>query len=188
MKRVMKPKKPDALFEPTLATDIKRTRVQSAVWDYDRAIVEAEKIWGVDRLPMLVDQEMRAKWWRNVEALNQAITANDDEKVRAIVPNLIKGIGKMIEMASLSGHGPIEYEAWETPMGDKILRITRAWPEYADRVDPRPGVVTYSIEAVARILQDRASVVNKVLEAFPGAQVKAVRSKLEEELNDEIPF
>jgi len=189
VQRVRKPGKPDMLLDSGMMQDIKRSRIQSLVWNYDRAIAEAEVVWGADRLPYLVGEDLRLKWWRNVEALNKAIFENDVEQVEIAVPRMIKGIAVLIEQATAAGQKPIEPDVWETTMGDKVLRVVRSWPEHAAPVDKRPNVVTYSLEEIARILQAREmSVVNSVKETWPGASVQRVKSPTDAELDDEIPF
>ena len=173
--RVQKPSKPDALLDSGMVQDIKRSRIQSILWNYDRAITEAEEIWGTDRLPYLVGEELRLKWWRNVEALNKAISENDVDTVEARVTGMIKGISRLIEEAKAAGQKPLEPQTWETPMGDKVLRIVKAWPAHSDQVDKRPNVLTYSIEEVARIINARENeLVNKIKEQWPGATDREV--------------
>lgn len=187
--RVIKPQKPDSLINSHMVQDIKRSRIQSLLWEYDRAIVEAEATWGTDRLPYIVGEDLRLKWWRNVDALNQAVTQNDVDAVAVAVPRMIKGIARLIEEAQAAGHKPLKPDVWETPMGDKILRIVRAYPEHSDQVDKRPGVVTYSLEEIARIADHHShALVNKIKETWPGATVQQVRTITQEMLDDEIPF
>jgi hypothetical protein len=183
-KRVERPQKADR-YSP--AAGIIASRIQAAVWDFDRDICEAEKTWGVDRLPYLVSDTTRERWWRAVAALNDAIEAQDDEKVRSMVDNLRRGIARLIEEATAAGQKPLEPETWETPLpGGRVLRIVRTWPEHAAPVDKRPGVVTWSIEEVARVL-DNLPALNAVKDTFPGAAVAAVRPS-KEDPNDELPF
>ena len=188
-KRVYKPQKPDNLFNPTLASDIKRARIQSAVWDYDRAITAAEAVWGVDRLPYLVDHELRLRWWRNVDALNEAITANDDQKVLKLVPNLITGIGRLIAEAEKAGERPISVEAWEVALNDgTVLRVVKtvSMGHVKNDADPRK-VITWTLDEVAKMVEAR-SIVNEVKKTFSGATVEAVRSPFAELIDDDIPF
>jgi len=188
-KRVVKPRKQDDLLDHGMTRDIKDARIQSALWDYDRAISDAEQTWGVDRLPYLVGDEIRKKWWRNVDTLNDAVRARDDETVQRLVPNMIKGIGVMIQKAIEIGEKPLEANILETPMKDgKILRVVKAWPEnsYRQRKNER-DVVTYSIEEVARMLEKNSLVVATKV-AFPGATITKVRTPSEELIDDEIPF
>jgi hypothetical protein len=99
MKGNVKAKKPDGFWEPGLAADIKRSKVQAAVWDFDRTVSQAEVAWGHDRLTYLVSADTRARWWRAVEALNVAIKENDPDKVEPLVQNLVRGVRRMVEEA-----------------------------------------------------------------------------------------
>jgi len=188
-RRVYKPQKPDHLINPRLASNIKQARIQSAVWDYDRAITAAEAVWGVDRLPYLVGQDLRLRWWRNVDALNTAIEANDDEKVLAVVPNLVGGIGRLIAEAEKAGERPISVDAWEVALNDgTVLRIVKTVPMAHVKTDADPRkVVTWSLDEIARMIEAN-SIVNDVKKTFPGATVAAVRSPLAELIDDDIPF
>jgi len=67
-----KPEKPDQWSIRSSGDWITHDIMQSVLWDYDHKIIEVEKVWGVDRLPYLVSDETRRKWWRAVDALNQA--------------------------------------------------------------------------------------------------------------------
>lgn len=186
--RVAKPKKPDRLFESTLASDIVRGRIQSMLWDYDRELASVEKHWGVDRLPYLVGHETRTRWWRAADALNAAVEANDADRVEALVANMRRGLVRLAEEAQANGQAPLSPDTIETPLPDgKVLRIVRTWPEHADRVEKDPHVVTWTVEEVARVVA-AYSPVNAVKDAFPGATVTEARSQLSKELNDDIPF
>lgn len=187
-RRVAKPVKPDAIWQPDLASDVIKARVQSAVWDYDAAINTIEKVWGVDRLPYLVSDATRQKWWRAVDALNAAIKGNDADKTRSLVDNLIRGLDKLVDEAKAAGHKPIDPEAWETPMADgSVLRIIRAYPENAARFDDGRNVRTFTIEEIARLVEGLPSI-TAVKKHFPDAVVKKVRTPNEEMVDDEIPF
>lgn len=184
------PKKPDRLFNPTLATDLVARKVEAAVWDFDREIKKAEADWGVDRLPYLVDAKRREAWWAGMEDLNQAIMANDPELVRQNVDNMTIGICMLIKAAEKAGEMPLVADQWETPLKDgRVLRIVRCWPENSCRFDDARGVVVWTLEEVARIIEDKF-VVNAVKEAWPGAVVTAVRNTSPHslDLDDEIPF
>ena len=52
----------------------------------------------------------------------------------------------------------------------------------------RPGLRLYTIREVQNALAAYGGMVAAVKDNFPGAQVVAVRSKLETDLNDHIPY
>jgi len=69
--------------EPPLA-------VQCALEEFDRHNWEAERIWGVDRLPSLVSIETRLCWWQGRAMLDTAIRDNNAIMVTALVENMVK--------------------------------------------------------------------------------------------------
>ena len=193
-KRATKPLKQDHLLEPAIVSNIKAQRVQSAAWDFDRAVTEAEAVWGVDRLPYLVSDQTRQKWWRAINAFNEAIGRNDPDETRRIADSLIRGLDSLGFEALTVGYGPIASDVLETPLpGGRVLRIVSSWPEYAAPPDPRGDlVVTWSLEEVARMVE-ASSMVNKVKTQWPGARItQAVAAAATEmnrkDMNDEIPF
>jgi len=193
-KRATKPLKQDRLLEPAIVSNIKAQRVQSAAWDFDRAVTEAEAVWGVDRLPYLVSDQTRQKWWRAINAFNEAIQRNDPDETRRIADSLIRGIDKLIDEAKAAGYDAIKGESLETPLpGGRVLCIVSSWPEYAAPPDPRGDlVVTWSLEEVARMVE-ASSMVNKVKTQWPGSRITqavavGAAESLTEELNDDIPF
>ena len=162
--------------------------MQSALWDYDRKIVEAEKVWGIDRLPYIVSDATRQRWWRAIDALNLAINDGKADKVRVLVDNLIVGIDRLIAEAQERGAQPLEPDVWETPIdGGRTLRIVKTWPERAYKVEADPFILTYTLEEIGRLVTSMP-LLNAVKKEWPGATVEKPVSPLSKELNDEIPF
>lgn len=187
----LSPRKPDPIFEPTLADDVNSARVQSAVWRYDQKRASVEREWGTDRLPYLVGDDMRAKWWRAIAALEAAIRLNDPDKVTPLVDNLVdpgKGFDKLIEEAIRAGHAKLDARVMETALpSGAVLCIVQGWPEHAHRPDPRPNVQVFTIEEIARLIDTEFSLVQKTKALFPDAAVVAPRRN-PVYLDDEIPF
>jgi len=183
-----KPQKPDQWSIRSSGDWIINDRIQSALWEYDEKIVSVEKVWGVDRLPYVVSDATRQKWWRAVDALNAAIYAGDADKVRAMVTNLCAGVDRLVAEAQERGAQPLEADVWETPIEDgRTLRIVRAWPERADKADKDPKVVTYTLEEIGRLVAS-LPLLNAVKKQWPGATVEKPASPLSKELNDDIPW
>lgn len=183
-----KPEKPDQWSIRTGSDWIINDRIQSAIWDYDRKRDEVEKVWGVDRLPYLVSDETRAKWWRAIGAMNQAIYDGDADKVRKMVDNLVIGFDRLVDEAQRREAQPLEPEIWQTPLDDgRTLQIVRTWPERAYRADKDPKVVTYTLEEIGRLVGS-LPLLNAVKKQWPGATVEKPVSPLSKELNDDIPW
>jgi len=155
--------------EPSLA-------VQSAVEGYDRHIWETERTWGVDRLPSLVSDDTRQRWWTGVGMLNTAIRDNNAVMVKALVDNMIVGLQKMISEAEDAGYGPLAPDIWESALSDgRVLRLVRSFPGPSYQPDSR-DVILWTLEDVARLV-DKQDAINKIKEMFPGAEITDVRFK-----------
>ena len=150
--------------------------VQSAVQGYDRHIWEAERTWGVDRLPSLVSDDTRQRWWTGVGMLNTAIRDNNAVMVKALVDNMIVGLQKMISEAEAAGYGPLAPDIWESALSDgRVLRLVRSFPGPSYQPDGR-DVILWTLEDVARLV-DKQDAINKIKEMFPGAEITDVRIK-----------
>lgn len=157
---------------------------------FDKAMRDAERTWGIERLPELVPPEMAAKFGRAVAILNEALSAGDADKAAAAAANCVKGIAAMDAAARAAGHQPISPDFWEYDLDGFrfiVIRETAEWPAVAAQ---RPGVSIYSLREVANALKHYGGMVAAVKDAFPGAEVAAIRkpTPLEEELEDEIPW
>lgn len=191
--RVTKPRKPDHLLGADLVANVEAQRVQSAVWDYDQAVRRLEDRWGVDRLPYLVGDEMRLRWWSAVDKLNAAIRSGDSGEVRKRVDICLRGLDALEQAAIGAGAKPLEVDAWETPLDDgRVLRVVRhdhmARKATETAADGRQ-VIVWSLSEVGRVIGSYGAI-NAIKDMVPEASVTAVRTRtpLEEELNDELPF
>jgi hypothetical protein len=155
---------------------------------FDRAVREMDKRWGVDRLPELVSVESAAKWGKAVAGLNDAIDAQDPDKVKFWVEVCLRGLTAMDAEAVALGR-PVsdpmiwEYEYEGTTFG--IIEDGREWPAaYAKR----PGIAIHTMREVAIALHaHRNGLVDAIKLSFPGAEVKAVR-RPKADLEDDIDF
>lgn len=182
------PVKPERWRIQTGTDWIIHDRIQSAVWDFDKAITEVERTWGVDRLPYIVSDATRQRWWRAMDAFSQAIFDGDWERTRTMADNLVKGIARLVEEAQALGATPLDPKVIEARMpSGRVLRIVQAWPKNAARVESEPDVLTWTVDEVARLVESQR-MANEVKEIWPGAEVTRVRSKIGEEINDDIPF
>jgi hypothetical protein len=184
--RPTRQKKDDRILTKGATAD--EIRADMSLAPFDRAVREMDKKWGVDRLPELISSESAAKWGKAVAGLNGAIDAKDPDKVKFWVEVCIRGLTAMDAEAVAAGR-PVsdpmiwEYEYEGTTFG--IIEDGREWPAaYAKR----PGIAIHTMREVAVALHEhRNGLVNAVKLAFPGAEVKRVRSK-PEDLDDDLTF
>lgn len=168
-------------------------KVQSAIVDYDKVASEMERKWGVDRLPELVDAELRERFWQTVYRLNVAIDKNDPDEVRRHADAAARGWYALDRAASDAGALPPSGEGWDARIDDtRVLRVCRTIEDATVSQRERPDVVAVSVEEVARIwkIWDERDILAQAKQAFPGAEIFEARVKSggEEKLDDEIPF
>lgn len=168
-------------------------KVQSALVDYDRVASEFERKWGVDRLPELVDADLRERFWQTVHRLNLAIDKNDPDEVRRHADAAARGWHALDRAALAAGALPPSGEGWDAPIDEtRVLRVCRTIEDACVSQRERPDVVAVSVEEVARIWKvwDERDILAQAKQAFPGAEILEARVKSggKEKLDDEIPF
>lgn len=160
---------------------------------FDPAIRATNFKWGTDRLPELVGPVKEARWLEVVDELNEAIAANDPQRVQGAVSTALKGLAVMDAAAEQDG---AEKRAPELLVGEAegfafgIMPDDRFAEQYENENE---GLLLFTLHQVGVILKDRVEnspALQAARKHFPDAEVKAVRprSKLEQELGDSIPF
>jgi hypothetical protein len=168
-------------------------KVQSAVADYDKVASEFERKWGVDRLPELVDAELRERFWQTVYRLNVAIDKNDPDEVRRHGDAAARGWYALDRAAVAAGALPPSGEGYDARIDDtRVLRVCKTIEDACVSQRERPDVVAVSVEEIARIwkIWDERDILAQAKQAFPGAEIMEARVKSggKEKLDDEIPF
>lgn len=165
--------------------------VDHAIAPFDRAVLDAERVWGIERLPALVSPEMAAKYGAAVAFLNDRINAADPEGAAAAAANCIRGLAAMDAEARAAGHAPVPPEAWPIEVAGKrgfLIRDAALWPVLAQI---HPGATIWTLTEVTAALAGLGGLVADVKAQFDGAAVSAIRkpeTQLEKSLDDFIPF
>lgn len=181
--------KGDRLIHPGASAD--EIRCDHALAPFDRAAREMERLWGVDRLPELVSPATAAKFGSAMAFLNDAINANDAQRCADASANCIKGLAVMDAEARALGHNPAPAEVWLYEHDGHRFGVIRETGDWTTLQDSLPGVTLYSMREIALAMASYKSAlptIAAVKAAFPGAQIARVRSDLERELDDELPF
>ncbi len=165
-------------------------RCDHAAAPFDRASIEMERTWGIDQLVSLVSPTTAEKYGRAMAHMNAMINAENAPEVAAAAINCMRGLAAMDAEARAVGATPLPPEVFEYEQDGHhfaIIRDTSKWQMAEDRL---PGATIYTMREVANALAASRNVVAAVKDAFPGAQVVAIRQRtdLEKSLNDEIPF
>lgn len=187
--RPRREKKSDRLLSPGATSS--EIAVDHAIAPFDRAALDMERLWGVDRLPELVTPALAAKYGAAIAFLNDCINRGDATEAAAAAANCIKGLAAMDAEARSLGHKPAPAEVWLYEHEGHRFGIIRETGDWTTLQDSHPGLTLYSLREVALALQSYKSALPKIeaiKAAFPGAEITAVRSKLAEELDDELPY
>lgn len=174
-----------------------------AIFDgVDQARKEAEFEWGAERLPLLVDDEMRAKLYRQKERWSRALQAAWDaqmltrdglDAVTASAGGMKRAWKALSDAAAEAGHRPLRPEVWEVLLPDgSVAAIVRTNDEAAHVIASGRQIAVYTLAEVANIIDalPEALAIAKVV--FPGSKVlPPVPDGLSEDWvrnGDPIPF
>jgi hypothetical protein len=153
-------------------------RADLSLAPFDHAAREMDKKWGVDRLPELVSAESAAKWGKAMAGLNGAIDAQDADKVKFWVEICLRGMAAMDAEAVALGRPVSDPMIWEHEYEGTVYGIIEDGREWPAAYAKRPGIAIHTMREVAVALHEhRNGLVNAAKLAFPGAEVKFVRSK-----------
>ena len=168
-------------------------RMQQALHDYDEAVSKLELKWGVDRLPWLAGQELRERFEAQMDKLNHAIENRIDVEHQVEVTK--RGLAVLEQAAINNGAEPLSGDYIEAAMPDgRVLAIVKTSYDVAKVKRENRELVVYSADELAMMIAkfeaDKAPLVGKIKDTFPGAVVESVKTKTktEELLDDTIPF
>ena len=191
-----RPKKPDGtalrrLMGTAVTGEASYRKVQNHLTTYDQVVSEYERKWGCERLPLLVDEQLRDRFWSQMDKLNHAIEKGTPVDVEHQVQVTLRAYKALEAKAIEMGAKPLEGIAWTAVNGEgQVVAICKDIYEVSNIKKDMPDAMVYSVQEVAAIIaawSDKASLVNAVKDAFPGATVTKV-TPTEKLIDDEIPF
>ena len=158
-----------------------------AIAPFDRAATQADRTWGIDRLPELVSPETAAKYGSALAKLNAAIAANDPDDCAARAAVCIRGMAAMDAEARAAGHTPMPSGFWMYEQDGNQIVIAREMRDWPLIEKLHPGVPIFSMREVFNALEAYGQTVIAVKEHFPGAEVKSSKP-IDKQPEDSIPF
>ena len=173
-------------------------KCRAALATYDAKVRAAEVKWGIDRLPLLVEADLRDRFWAQMDVLNKAIDKGSGVEVEEAVASTIRGVEALERRAIELGAEPVSGEVWEeTPPSGAVVAVCRDRAEIAKIRDSGRIDRVYAMSEIAAIVEafeegKAGETTKKVKSLFEGATIESVKKKSKEEiiaeLNDEIPF
>ena len=151
-------------------------RKRAVIDGVDRVAFDMERKWGVNRLRLLVDDDMRERFDRQLRRWSDVIWDGEADLrvVEETAQATIRGWEALDLGATQAQAKPLAPEVWEHAMDDgRVLAVVRSTAEAHHVARDRPGMLVWTMAEVARLAFDN-SLVNAVKDAFPGAEVARV--------------
>lgn len=172
---------------------------QKALTDgLDALAAEMERKWGVDRLPLLVDDNLRARFYQQQDLLNEALQSGDLQLIDLQVGGMKRAWEALDKAAAEAAAEPLAVDVWEIKLPDsgKIVAFVRTTAEA--RLVASPDREVWTASEIAHLIDGMDDTVAEIKRVFPGAEVTAIRKKeqssagrknpIDWEKGDEIPF
>jgi hypothetical protein len=166
----------------------------------DEAARKAEAVWGVGRLPLLVSDELRAKFMRQGARFDAAyeeawstamLTRTQLDAVISAAGGMQRAWAALDKAARDAGEKPIEPDVWEAVLEDgSIACIVPTNADASKVIRDGRALNVWTLAEVARAIDLMPEIVRASKIAFPGAQVMPSRERSTGKtfLNDPIPF
>lgn len=190
VERPKRQRKGDRLLNPdTPATQI---ACDYGIAPFDRAAIDMDQKWGIDRLPELVTPELAKRYGDAVAYLNACIEQNDPDKCTEAAGNCIRGLHAMDAEATKLGRKPATGDYTEYDLDGWKIAILHDGAEWKTAQDARPDLKFFTMREAAIALRTKISTppIEAVKDTFPGAEVVEHRppTPTEKFLDDIIPF
>ena len=142
----------------------------------DEVARQMEDRWGVGRLPLLVGDELRGKFNRQLRRFDEAIIANDVERVRQAGAATKRAWKALDQAATNAGQQQLKPECWEVQLEDgRVVALCRTNAEAHAEVRSGRYVEVWTVDEIARIMFAFPGLGN-AKQIFPGAMVESVRA------------
>ena len=183
--------RPDKLTAPETFTNPIADGIYHALRPLDAVASRMEEKWGVDRLPGLVTPATASRFGAAKAKLDAALEADDVDAVVHRAAVMTRGWEALDAEAAAAGHKPVEGEAWlwrdDNDVPHAFVRDAADAIRYCKAI---PGVRCWTMSEIVRVAaaaEERSSLIGRVKETWPGAEVTDIKRK-NEVLDDELPF
>ena len=175
----------DQSADPMAPTDFV---IRSVVDGLDEVARSMERTWGVGRLRLLVDDDLRVRFDAQCDKLDVAIASGWVAYIQAQVAGMKRAWSTLDRSARSNGSAPLSPEVWECalPSLGEAVAIVRTPAEARHVAGER---LVFSLDEIARLIDDLPAAVLETKRVFPGAVVARVGPpEIDWERGDDIPF
>jgi hypothetical protein len=168
---------PDALRAAQQAMAPDHYKKRSLTEGLDYLAREMEIKWGVDRLPLLVSDQMRAAFYRQKDLLDEALQSGDLTLIDIQVGGMKRAWQALDQEATRSQQPVLSADIWEVrlPVSGRVVAIVKTSAEA--HAIARPDLETWTITEIAQLIDGMDESVAKIKQLFPGAEVTAITKK-----------
>jgi hypothetical protein len=188
VKKPTRQKKSDRLISPKSSEA--EQRIDMMLAPLTRAIDLADRKYGIDVLPELVEPATAAKWAVCLTRLNEAVDAHDVDEAAKWVGASIRGLAYMEAEVAASGALRASLDVFEVEDGNgnifAIMDDGRSWQELDSQYPGRTFVTRREVAVALTFYRQHAIgiMAEEIKQHFPKAEVIAINDNL----NDEIKF
>jgi hypothetical protein len=183
----VKKQRPDKITNPFDFGSAAAEQIYHAVAALDEVVGQMENKWGADRLPRLVSAETAAKFGSAKARLDAAISVDDPDEVTKRAAVMQRAWKALDAEATKMGAAPISVDAhvWRDD-SDQPHAFCRTNAEALAYAKENAGTITWTLEEIVRVAamfeDGKMKLLTQVKQAFPGARVKRVEDKLDDDL------
>jgi hypothetical protein len=151
--------------------------IQSVIDGVDEVARCCENRWGVGRLELLVSNDLREKFRRQLKRFNDAITEHDVARVR-ITGAAMQRAWQALDQAATEAKAPLlAPEYWEAQLTDgRLVAICRANVDAHAVVIEGRAIDVWTTQELIRVIENFPEVA-LAKATFPGATVISAKSK-----------
>jgi hypothetical protein len=161
---------------------------QAALDGLDHVATEMELKWGVGRLRLLVDDELRARFDRQAAKLRAAIASGQASYLHTQGHGMRRAWLALERSAAAAGHAPLVPDVWQCvlPASGEVVAIVRREVEAQYLARYRQ---VFTLAEVGALVEALGQGVLDVKRVFPGSAVIEVRKQRSEaDDGDSAPF
>lgn len=154
----------------------------------DHLAKQMETKWGVDRLPLLVSDQLRAAFYQQKDLLDEALSSGDLALIDIQVGGMKRAWEALDQAATQSGQPTLSADIWEVklPVSGRVVAFVKTSAEA--QAIARPDLETWTVSEIAQLIDGMDENVRAVKQLFPGAEVTAITKKETPSQTDEKPF
>lgn len=166
----------------------------------DHARTEAEREWGAGRLPLLVDDDLRAKFNRQQVRWSKAyqaawasvmLTRDQLEAVTSAAGGMRRAWDALASAATEAGHRPIFPDVMEAALADgSVAAVVRTDAEASKVIADGRHLHVYTMTEIANLIDVLPDALKVAKITFPGATIEppSARDRSWVKNGDPIPF